>query len=97
MNTRCNFEWDEIKDRANREKHGVGFTLAQLAFLDPERVLLEDLDHSGVEKRFYCLGRVHDRIMTVRFTYRNDVIRIIGAGYWRRGKALYEKENRIPG
>jgi uncharacterized protein len=31
--------------------------------------------------------------MTVRFTYRDDVIRIIGAGYWRKGKSIYEKEN----
>ena len=30
-----------------------------------------------------------------RFTYRNDVIRIIGAGYWRKGKAIYERENKI--
>lgn len=28
----------------------------------------------------------------VRFTYREDVIRIIGAGYWRRGKAIYEQQ-----
>ncbi len=25
-------------------------------------------------------------VMTVRFTYRNELIRIIGAGYWRKGK-----------
>jgi hypothetical protein len=29
------FEWDAAKDRANRAKHGVGFELAQHAFLDP--------------------------------------------------------------
>jgi hypothetical protein len=31
----------------------------------------------------------------VRFTYRSDVIRIIGAGYWRKGKRIYEQENQI--
>jgi hypothetical protein len=31
--------------------------------------------------------------LTVRFTYRQGVIRIFGAGYWRRGKQLYEREN----
>ena len=25
-------------------------------------------------------------------TYREEVIRIIGAGYWRRGKAIYEQQ-----
>ena len=34
-------------------------------------------------------------VMTVRFTYRENVIRILGAGYWRRGKAIYERENKI--
>ncbi len=29
------FEWDAAKDRVNHVKHGVGFELAQNAFLDP--------------------------------------------------------------
>ena len=31
--------------------------------------------------------------MTVRFTWRDRKIRIFGAGYWRKGKAIYEKAN----
>jgi uncharacterized DUF497 family protein len=53
------------------------------------------VSHSGEEKRFYCIGRVHEGIMTVRFTHREDVIRIFGAGYWRRGRKVYEEENKI--
>lgn len=34
-------------------------------------------------------------VATVRFTVRNDKIRIFGAGYWRQGKKIYEKENKI--
>jgi uncharacterized protein len=34
-------------------------------------------------------------ILTVRFTYQDEVIRIIGAGYWRKGKRIYEEENQI--
>ncbi len=71
--------------------------MAQLAFLDVSRIILEDLEHGDNEKRFYCLGRVSEGIMTVRFTYRNNKIRIIGAGYWRKGKKIYEKENKIHG
>jgi uncharacterized DUF497 family protein len=37
------FEWDTAKDRLNRAKHGIGFELAQHAFLDPLRVIAEDL------------------------------------------------------
>jgi hypothetical protein len=33
--------------------------------------------------------------LTVRFTYRRGLIRIFGAGYWRKGKQIYERENQI--
>jgi uncharacterized protein len=89
------FEWDEAKDRQNQAKHGVPFEVAQYAFADRKRVILEDAAHSAAEARFYCVGRVGDGIMTVRFTYRDDVIRIFGAGYWRRGRQLYEARNSI--
>ena len=91
------FEWDSAKDRQNRQKHGVSFVIAQYAFADPQRVILSDEEHSAEEARYYCLGRVGDGILTVRFTYRDNVIRIIGAGYWRKGKRLYEEQNQLHG
>lgn len=91
------FDWDPKKDDKNKEKHGISFTEAQVAFADTQRVIAEDLSHSSVEKRHYCIGRVGEGIMTVRFTYREDVIRILGAGYWRKGKRIYERENQIHG
>jgi hypothetical protein len=89
------FEWDPRKDYENRKKHGVSFAHAQYAFADPRRVLAEDAAHSGEEPRYFCFWRVGDGILTVRFTYRGGVIRIFGAGYWRRGKAIYERENQV--
>ncbi len=89
------FEWTPDKDMANRDKHGVSFALAQYAFADPKRVILEDLSHSQDEKRYYCLGTVAEGVLTVRFAYRNGTIRIFGAGYWRKGKRIYEKENQL--
>jgi uncharacterized DUF497 family protein len=89
------FEWDERKNGQNQSKHGVSFELAQLVFVDPHRVIAEDLQHSEAEKRYYCFGRAGGGVMTVRFTYRENVIRILGAGYWRRGKTIYERENKI--
>ncbi len=97
MGKQSNFEWDPDKDRQNQEKHGVAFALAQLAFLDRYRVILEDVEHSEKETRYYCLGRVAGGIMTVRFTYRDNKIRILGAGYWRKGKKIYENENKLHG
>jgi uncharacterized DUF497 family protein len=89
------FDWDPKKDEENQSKHGVGFAEAQIAFTDPKRVIAEDQSHSSVEKRHYCFGGVGEGVMTVRFTYRDDVIRILGAGYWRKGKRIYERENQI--
>jgi len=90
------FEWDDDKDRQNRKKHGVPFILAQYAFADPNRVILEDVTHSSeTETRYFCIGKLGDGILTVRFTYRNDRIRIFGAGYWRKGKQIYEQQNQL--
>lgn len=89
------FEWDSKKDEENQEKHGVSFARAQFAFGDPQRVIAEDIQHSSGERRHYCFGWVDGGILTVRFTFRNEVIRIFGAGYWRKGRRIYERENKI--
>jgi hypothetical protein len=89
------FEWDDAKAASNLAKHGVAFVEAVAAFADPRRVILPDTEHSRSESRWYCVGRVGDAILTVRFTRRSKRVRIIGAGYWRRGKRLYETQNPI--
>lgn len=89
------FEWDPRKDRKNQDKHGVSFAKAQYAFADPKRVIAEDLSHSSKERRYYCFGSDEGGVLTVRFTYRRGVIRIFGAGYWRKGKRIYERENQV--
>jgi len=93
--TGTRFEWDPAKDEENERKHGVSFVEAQYAFADPHRVIAEDLVHSQQEPRYFCFGRVGEGIVTVRFTHRAGVIRIFGAGYWRRGKVVYEQQNQV--
>lgn len=90
---KSHFEWDEEKDQENQKKHSVSFSLAQHAFLDTRRIIVEDEEHSNEENRYYCIGRVGEEVMTVRFTYRGNVIRIYGAGFWRKGRKLYEEQN----
>jgi hypothetical protein len=91
------FEWDESKNTDNRIKHGVSFFEAQHAFLDDNRFIAKNLNHSNDEDRCFCFGKDRNgkEILTVRFTYRNQRIRIIGAGYWRRGGKVYEQNNSI--
>ena len=92
---RAQFDWDDAKDIENQRKHHVAFSIAQHAFLDPKRVILQDVGHSHTEERHYCVGQIADGIVTVRFTYREGVIRIYGAGYWRKGRKIYEEANHL--
>ena len=92
---KSSFEWDEQKNQVNQDKHGVAFERAQYAFADPKRVIARDKRHGKREKRCYCFGKVDGGILTVRFIYRGERIRILGAGYWRQGKKTYEETNRI--
>ena len=92
---KISFEWDPDKALLNQQKHGVAFHEAQHAFMDEHRIIAEDVAHSASEKRYYCFGQTSNGIMTVRFTYRHQRIRIIGAGYWRKGKQIYEQENSL--
>jgi hypothetical protein len=92
---KATFDWDEAKNKENQSKHGVFFTVAQQAFLDPHRVIAEDITHSTEENRYHCIGHVNEGVLTVRFTYRGNVIRIYGTGYWRKGKKIYEEQNKI--
>jgi uncharacterized DUF497 family protein len=50
------FEWDEDKDKENQKKHGISFALAQHAFLDPRRVIAEDVTHGREEEGFSVLA-----------------------------------------
>lgn len=88
------FEWDTDKDEENLRKHKVSFKEAACVFADPNQIIAPDRAHSCIEERFYCFGAVAENVMTVRFTYRNKLIRIIGAGYWRKGRKFYEKAKK---
>ena len=90
-----NFIWDLERELVNIYKHGVDFVTASKAFKDPKRKIYIDSKHSKKEERFFCIGKVGDRTLTVRFTYRSGKIRIIGAGYWRKGEGYYEKKYDI--
>lgn len=87
------FVWDMEKDKYNQKVHGVSFAEATWAFLDRECLIIIDEAHGVDEDRYFCIGKAGERIVTVRFTYRHNRVRIYGAGTWRKGRKLYEKEN----
>lgn len=90
---KSSFEWHEEKNRENQTRHGVSFEVAQYAFMDEHRIIITDEKHSQNEERLFCIGKVDDQILTVRFTYRDGMIRIFGAAEWRKWRKYYEQEN----
>jgi uncharacterized protein len=76
----------------------VSFGDAQKAFEDPNAIVAFDQEHSSKQElRWWLLGKVGHRVMLVRYVHRSaGIIRIIGAGYWRTGKELYEKAQPKP-
>ncbi len=89
------FIWNYEKEKNNINKHGIDFFYASRAFKDSKRLITIDEKNSTFEDRYFCIGKVENRILTVRFTMRGNQIRIIGAGFWRSGKKIYEEKNKI--
>lgn len=85
---KLSFEWDDKKEQENLRKHGISFELAQEAFFDERRLIARDNLHSEIEPRYYCFGNVGGQIVTVRFTLRGRVIRIIGAGIGEKERSM---------
>jgi uncharacterized DUF497 family protein len=81
--------------KSERHEARRRFHQATTAFYDPKHLISADEGHSAEETRLFCIGRTARGILMVRFTYRSQTVRIIGAGYWRKGRRLYEKENPI--
>jgi uncharacterized protein len=74
------FEWDPRKEAKNRAKHRVSFEEAATVFGDPLGRIVTDPRHSEEEYRCVLLGMSRNkRLLTVMYTDREDVIRIISA------------------
>ncbi len=71
------FEWDDNKNRSNQLKHGISFEDASKVFDDPHRI--QYINSSGNEKRFITVGKVIKFIITLVYTVRVGVLRIISA------------------
>ena len=76
------FEWDENKNKINKEKHGISFEEAASVFDDENALLRDDPDHSEQEERFVILGESKQaNLLVVCHCYRQSetAIRIISA------------------
>ena len=73
------FEWNDRKALTNLAKHGVSFETARKVFDDPFAVDIEDRSANYGEVRRRIVGVGNRLILTVIYTERSELIRIISA------------------
>ena len=93
------FEWDEIKASTNIRKHGVSFEMAATVFHDPRMRTIPDVEHSGVEERWFSIGLASNRtLLSIAYVWQElssvtTKIRLISARKATQPEARYYEEN----
>ncbi len=82
------FEFDPIKAASNEAKHGIAFEYGLRAFADPNNVVFDVSRAHDNERRLKLVGVIDGIIVTVVYTMRGEVIRLISA---RRSNRAEEK------
>ena len=83
------FEWDEAKNAANLEKHGIDFLEASRIFDGPVVVVPA---RSSEEERFKAIGVVGDQVWVVIHAQRLNSRRIISASGASRNERRQYRE-----
>ncbi len=76
------FEWDEAKREANLAKHGIDFEDAR--WVMQGRIAIMRARSTGHETRLRAVGFLNGRFVTVIYTMRGDVVRVISVRRARR-------------
>jgi hypothetical protein len=92
------YEWDERKNRANLEKHGLSFDLAVEIFAAPVLVAEDPRLYEtarGPERRHIAIGEIDGIVViVVVFTWRGEKRRIVSARKANRNERKAYKEWR---
>lgn len=80
------FAWDEAKNKANQQRHGVSFEEARELFVSGSDYLeIYDQTHSELEERFIAVGPIRRGLVVIVWTERDDeTVRIISARWATR-------------
>lgn len=90
------YEWDDTKNKANLEKHGIDFNVAIEVFSDPNALVQFNREVDG-EIRDQVIGSLDEEvvILFVVFTKRSQKIRLISARKAnKQERAIYENQKR---
>ncbi len=88
------YEWDEIKNTSNLEKHGLDFNLAIEVFSDPNAIVELNRNVNN-EERHQIIGKLQNEIIIifVVYTERKQKIRIISARKAsKKERIIYENQ-----
>lgn len=74
------YEWDAEKAAQNLAKHNVDFSGARSVFKDIDALVAPDNRRDYREPRFNIIAKdIAGDVLTVTFTIRGDVVRLISA------------------
>lgn len=73
------FEWDENKNKKNLDKHFVSFEQAKEVFNDEKRIEQPDNRKDYGEPRIKVIGKAKNLMLSVIYTMRGAVTRLISA------------------
>jgi len=88
------FQWDEGNVNKNLHKHHVENWESEQIFFNEPLIIFDDPKHSYIEKRWAAFGKTDaGRRLTVIFTKRNSLIRIISARDTNRKERMFYEKN----
>ena len=82
------FTWDEKKRKANLEKHGLDFTLAERIFGASDVVDILDTRCDYGEERHLAYATINNKKMCLCYVVREEAIRVISI------RGVHEREWR---
>ena len=84
------FDWDEGNSEKSWNLHQVSRNECEHVFFNAPIVVGDDIFHSQSEKRWFLLGKTdNNRLLSIVFTIREKLIRIISA------RDMSKKERKI--
>jgi len=84
------FDWDDGNIHKNWIKHKVTPPECEQIFFNHPLIILNDIQHSENENRYYALGQTNtNRLLFIAFTIRKNLIRVISA------RDMHKKERRV--
>ena len=84
------FEWDERKNRRNKDKHGIDFETAMKLWSDKNRIEIQT--PFPIENRSILIGEIDKKLWSAIFTLRDNAIRIISVRRARKKEAKFYEQ-----